>query len=98
VDDLCVDEDAGVAYLARHPDHIIERVPLKEGSSRMGRAVMAGNPFTDNLIGPTSLDWGCAPGDYGHVAYVTTDGGTVKLAPDGVIRPARLMRIEFPAK
>lgn len=98
VDDLCVDEDAGVAYLARHPDHKIERVPLKEGSSSMGRAVMAGEPFTDKLIGPTSLDWGRAPGDYGHVAYVTTDGGTVKLAPDGVLRPARLMRIEFPAK
>jgi sugar lactone lactonase YvrE len=98
VDDLCVDEDAGVAYLARHPDHIIERVPLKQGYSDLGRAVMSGEPFTDKLIGPTSLDWGRAPADYGHVAYVTTDGGTVKLAPDGVLRPARLMRIELPAK
>lgn len=98
VDDLCLDEDAGVAYLARHPDHIIERVPLKAGSSSSGRAIMAGNPFTDELIGPTSIDWGRRPGDYGHVAYVTTDGGTVKLAPDGVLRPARLMRIEFAVK
>ena len=97
VDDFCLDEDAGVAYLARHPDHIIERVPLGVGTARLGRAVMAGEPFTDQLIGPTSLDWGRAPGDYGRVAYVTTDGGTVKLAPDGKLRPARLMRIEFPA-
>ena len=77
---------------------MIERVPLEEGSSGLGRAIVAGEPFNDKLIGPTSLDWGREPGDYGHVAYVTTDGGTVKLAPDGVLRPARLMRIEFPAK
>ena len=98
VDDFCLDEDAGVAYLTRHPDHVIERVPLKQGSSGLGRAIMAGEPFTDSLIGPTSVEWGRAPGDYGRIAYVTTDGGTVKLAPDGVLRPARLMRIEFPVK
>lgn len=95
VDDLCLDENLGVAYLARHPDHIVERVPLESGSSGLGRAIVAGDPFTDKIIGPTSLDWGRGPDDYGHVAYVTTDGGTVKLAPDGVLRPARLMCIEF---
>jgi hypothetical protein len=95
VDDLCLDEDAGFAYIARHPDHIIERVPLERGSSGLGRAIMAGEPFNDKLIGPTSIDWGRGPEDYGRVAYVTTDGGTVQLAPDGVLRPARLMRIEF---
>ena len=97
VDDFCLDEDAGVGYLARHPDHIIERVPLKPGASKLSREVMAGQPFTDQLIGPTSVSWGRQPGDYGRVAYTTTDGGTVKLAPDGQLRPARLMRIEFPA-
>jgi hypothetical protein len=96
VDDLCLDEDAGVAYLARHPDHIIEREPLKPGSPDRGRAI-AGDPFDDKLIGPTSINWGRQTGDYGRVAYITTDGGTVKLAPDGVLRPARLMRIEFVA-
>jgi len=95
VDDLCLDEDAGVAYIARHPDHIIERVPVERGSSGLGRASIAGQPFNDKLIGPTSIDWGRRPGDYGRVAYITTDGGTVRLAPDGVLRPARLMRIEF---
>lgn len=99
VDDFCLDENADVAYLARHPDHIIERVPLKPGATTgLGRAVMAGQPFTDQLIGPTSVSWGGQPGDYGRVAYTTTDGGTVKLAPDGKLRPARLMRIEFPTK
>ena len=95
VDDLCLDENGGVAYLARHPDHIVEREPLKLDSAGLGRAIMAGEPFSDKLIGPTSIDWGRGADDYGRVAYVTTDGGTVKLAPDGVLRPARLMRIEF---
>jgi hypothetical protein len=95
VDDLCLDENAGVAYITRHPDHIVERVPLAPAASEPGRAIVAGEPFTDKMIGPTSIDWGRGPEDYGHVAYVPTDGGTVELAPDGVLRPARLMRIEF---
>ena len=98
VDDFCLDEDAGVGYFARHPDHIIERVPLRPGASKLSRAVMAGEPFTDQLIGPTSVAWGRLPGDYGRVAYTTTDGGIIKPAPDGKPRPPRLMRIEFPAE
>jgi hypothetical protein len=95
VDDFCLDENAGVAYLTRHPDHIVERVPLEPTTSGPGRAIVAGEPFNEKIIGPTSIDWGRGPEDYGHVAYATTDGGTVELAPDGVLRPARLMRIEF---
>ena len=95
VDDLCLDEDLGVAYLARHPDHIIERVPLQPGSSAPEQACVAGDPFTDKLIGPTSIDWGRASGDYGRVAYVPTDGGVIKLPADGKLRPARLVRLEL---
>jgi hypothetical protein len=95
VDDLCLDENLGVAYLTQHPKHTIERVPLDPASSGLSRAVVAGEPFTDKMIGPTSIDWGRGPNDYGHVAYATTDGGTVELAPDGILRPARLMRLEF---
>lgn len=58
---------------------------------------MAGDPFTDQLIGPTRLDWGREADDYGRVAYVTTDGATVQMPPDGRLRPARLMHIEFGA-
>jgi hypothetical protein len=87
VDDFCLDEVLGVAYLARHPDHIVERVPLEPGSSGPGRAAVAGEPFTDKIIGPTSVDWGRAPDDYGHLAYVTTDGGTVELARMGSSGP-----------
>jgi len=95
VDDLCLDENAGVAYIARHPDHIIQRASLTPGAEQSSPA--AGQPFTDALIGPTSLDWGRRPGDYGRVAYVPTDGGVIKLPADGELRPARLVRIEFPA-
>jgi hypothetical protein len=95
VDDLCLDENLGFAYIARHPDHIIERIPLEPGSP--GRAIAVGEPFTDKMIGPTSIDWGRGPDDYGHVAYVPTDGGVINLPPDGVLRPARLMRVEFAA-
>lgn len=94
VDDLCLDEDLGVAYLARHPDHIVERVPLAEAKG-LGRAVMAGEPFTDSVVGPTSLAWGRGPNDHGRIAYAPTDGGVVQIAPDGGLRPARLIRLEF---
>ncbi|WP_115717781.1 SMP-30/gluconolactonase/LRE family protein [Gallaecimonas mangrovi] len=93
VDDLCLDENAGVAYIARHPDHIIERSSLEPGSETS--ASVAGKPFSEALIGPTSLDWGRRPGDYGRVAYAPTDGGVVHIAPDGKLRPARVVRIEF---
>lgn len=94
-DDLCLDEDLGVAYIARHPDHIIERAPLDPNRPAPDQRPAAGDPFTDALIGPTSIDWGRSPGDYGRVAYAPTDGGVIKLPADGQLRPARLVRIEF---
>lgn len=95
VDDFCLDENAGVAYLTRHPDHIVERVPLEPATSGPERVIVAGDPFTEKLIGPTSIDWGRGPEGYGYVAYIATDGGTVELPRDGVLRPAKLLRIEF---
>jgi len=93
-DDLCLDENSGFAYVTEHPKHTIERVPLTKDAP--GREAVVGQPFNDKIIGPTSTEWGRSPGDYGHVFYATTDGGTVQLAPDGVLRPARLMRVELP--
>lgn len=37
--------------------------------------------------------WGRAPGDYGRVAYVTTDGGHAKPPADGMVRPAQVVRL-----
>jgi len=92
-DDLCLDEDAGVAYLATRQQNAIERVPLRAGSSV--RQIVAGEPFDEQLVGPSSAAWGRRPGDYGRIAYVTTDGGLVAPPTDDIVRPARLLRAEL---
>jgi hypothetical protein len=45
----------------------------------------------------TSAAWGRGLADYGHIAYVTTDGGHTAIAchrpaSDEIIRPARVVR------
>jgi hypothetical protein len=94
-DDFCVDENAGVAYVSTHRENTIDRVPLRPGQSGAERDIVVGEPFTAQLVGPSSLAWGRGPNDYGRVAYVTTDGGTTAPPPDGIVRPAQLLRIEF---
>ncbi|OBH93611.1 hypothetical protein [Mycobacterium scrofulaceum] len=92
-DDFCIDEDAGFAYVTRHRANTLDRVPL---ATRHGSEVrhLAGDPFDDALVGPSSAAWGRGPGEYGRVAYVTTDGGTT-ASPDGVVRQAALLRVEL---
>jgi hypothetical protein len=91
VDDFCVDEDAGFAYVTRHRANTLDRVPLKP---RHGSEVrhLAGDPFDEVLVGPSSAVWGRGSGDYGRVMYVTTDGGTT-APPDGIVRNAALLRV-----
>ncbi len=92
-DDFCLDEEAGFAYVTRHRANTIDRVPI---APRHGSEVrhIAGDPFDEVLVGPSSAAWGRGPGDHGRVAYVTTDGGTT-AAPDGIIRQAALLRIDL---
>jgi hypothetical protein len=92
-DDFCVDEDAGFAYVTRHRANTLDRVPLKP---RHGSEVrhLAGDPFDEVLVGPSSAAWGRHPGDYGRVVYVTTDGGTT-APPNGIVRNAALLRVEL---
>ncbi len=92
-DDFCLDEDAGFAYVARHRANTIDRVPLEPRHGSEVRHV-AGEPFDEVLVGPTSAAWGRRPGDHGRVAYVTTDGGTT-APPDGNVRRATLLRLEL---
>jgi hypothetical protein len=94
-DDFCLDEDAGVAYLTTHQQNTIERVPLQADGN--ARQVVAGEPFDEQLVGPSSAAWGRRPGDYGRIAYVTTDGGLVAPPTDDMVRPARVLRAELPA-
>jgi DNA-binding beta-propeller fold protein YncE len=94
-DDFCIDENAGVAYVTTHRQNTIDRVPLQPGQHGAQRDIVAGEPFTAQLVGPSSAAWGRGHNDYGRVAYVTTDGGTTAPPPDGIVRPAQLLRIEF---
>jgi hypothetical protein len=90
-DDFCIDEAAGFAYVTRHRANTLDRVPLRP---RHGSEVrhLAGDPFDDALVGPSSAAWSRGPGDYGRVAYVTTDGGTT-APPDGIVRNAAVLRV-----
>jgi len=92
-DDFCIDEDAGFAYVTRHRANTLDRVPL---APRHGSEVrhIAGDPFEPLLAGPSSVAWSRRPDEYGRVAYVTTDGGTT-APPDGVVRQATLVRVDF---
>lgn len=94
-DDFCIDDNAGVAYLTTHRENTIDCVSLNPAKNN-DRFIVAGEPLNEELVGPSSAAWGRLPGEYGKVAFVTTDGGTAAPLPDGVRRPARLLRVEFP--
>jgi hypothetical protein len=92
-DDFCIDEDAGVAYVTTHRENTIDRVPLEPNSG--SRRSVAGQPFTELLLGPSSGAWSRVPGEYGRVAYFTTDGGQTAPPPDKIVRSAKILRVEF---
>jgi hypothetical protein len=94
-DDFCIDESAGVAYIATHRQNTIDRVSLDPSENSNTRHSVAGQPFTEELIGPTCGRWGRGPGEYGRVAYFQTDGGTKSPPADGVVRPAKVLRVQF---
>lgn len=93
-DDFCLDEDAGFAYVTRHRGNTLDRVPLQPGHGSEVRHI-AGDPFDEVIVGPSSACWGRAPGDEGQVFYVTTDGGRTAPPADGIIRTATLLRAEL---
>jgi hypothetical protein len=94
-DDFVIDEQAGVAYVTTHRENTIDRVVLQPDGNRAGRVAIAGDPFIETLVGPSSGAWARGTSDSGHVAYFTTDGGTA-LSPDGTKRPATLVRAVLP--
>ena len=93
-DDFCIDEDAGVIYLATHRQNSIDRISMDPGDNSGFPQSIVGDPFTEALIGPCSVAWSRAPGEYGKAAYVISDGGTASPPPGGPL-PARLQRVEF---
>jgi hypothetical protein len=94
-DDFCMDENAGVAYLTTHRENTIDCVSLNPAQNS-DRFIVAGNPLNEELVGPSSVAWSRLPGEYGKIAFVTTDGGTASPLPDGVRRQSKFLRVEFP--
>ena len=93
-DDFCLDEEAGVIYLTTHRQDTIDLVSMEPGHNSGFSQVVAGDPFTRELVGPTSGAWSRARGEAGRIGYFTTDGGTASPLPTG-FEPARLLRVEF---
>ncbi|GGP02221.1 hypothetical protein LDL08_38855 [Nonomuraea glycinis] len=97
VDDFCMDENSGVAYITTHIDNTLYRVPLDPSTPATEAVVMVGDPIDHQFLGPSSAAWGRGTGDYGRIAYFTTDGGHTPPNPAGVIKPASVVRAEFRA-
>jgi hypothetical protein len=93
-DDFCIDQDAGFAYLTTHRQNTIDRLSLEPAENSDERISVAGDPFDPKLIGPSAGHWGRQPGEYGRLAFFTTDGGTAS-PPDGGPQPAKLVKVEL---
>ena len=99
-DDFCLDENAAVAYLTTHTANTIVQMPINAGTDVATTSVVAGDPFNERFVGPSSVAWARGPADYGRIAYVTTDGGHTAIeyhrpGSDGIIRPAQVVRVQF---
>jgi hypothetical protein len=93
-DDFCVDEDAGFAYLTTHRQNTLDRLSLEPAENNGKTICIAGDPFDPRLIGPSAGHWGRQPGEYGRLAFFTTDGGTAS-PPAGGPQPATLVKVEL---
>ena len=92
-DDFCIAEDANVIFLATPRQNTIDVVSMDPGFNSGFTQSVAGDPFTEALIGPSSGAWGRKPGERGRTAFFITDGGTASPPPGGP-RTAKLVRVE----
>ena len=93
-DDFCLDEDAEVVYLTTHRQNTIDVVSMDPSMNSGFTQSVAGDPFTESLIGPSSGAWRRNSGDYGRTAYFIMDGGTASPPPSGP-KNAELIKVEF---
>ena len=94
-DDFLIDEDAEVIYLTTHRQNTIDLVSMDPGLNSGFTQSIAGDPYTEEMIGPSAGAWRRGPNDLGSVAYFITDGGTASPPSDGKARPAKLLRVEI---
>ena len=93
-DDFCIDASASVIYLATHRQNTIDVISMEPGLNSGFTQCVAGDPFTEKLIGPSGGAWGRIPGQLGRTAFFLTDGGTASPPPTGP-QTAKLLRVEF---
>ena len=93
-DDFCIDEEANVIYLGTHRQNTIDVVSMDPGLNSGFTQSVAGDPFTDTLIGPSGGAWGRKPGERGRTAFFIMDGGTASPPPSGA-QTAKLLRVDF---
>ncbi|WP_224770875.1 hypothetical protein [Pseudomonas sp. FEN] len=94
-DDFCLDEESGVAYVTTHRENTIDLVSLTPSENNGERYSVVGNPYDERMTGPSAIAWSRSSTEQGVVAYVTTDGGVMSLKPGNVLKPAKVLRIEF---
>lgn len=100
-DDLLIDDDFAdgpVAYLTTHRDNTIVRIPLSDresgdASERSVVVIAKGSMEEDIVLGPTAGVW--SMGAKGKIGYFTCDGGLKHQLEDGLVRWARVVRVEF---
>jgi hypothetical protein len=93
-DDFLIDEDAAVIYLTTHRQNTIDVVSMDPGLNSGFTQCVAGEPFNEQVTGPSAGAWRRGPGDLGRVAYFLTDGGTASPPPNGP-GTAKLLRVEL---
>jgi hypothetical protein len=94
-DDFLIDEEAKVIYLTTHRQNTIDVVSMDPALNSGFTQCIAGDPYTEQLIGPSAGAWGRGLDDLGRIAYFITDGGTASPPPDGRARSAKLLRVEL---
>jgi Txe/YoeB family toxin of Txe-Axe toxin-antitoxin module len=92
-DDFCIDDARGIAYVTVHRENRIDRLPLIPTARSL--PPLAGNPFNEKLIGPSSVAWSRRPGEEGRVLFVITDGGTTAPPEETGVVDARVVRVEL---
>ena len=101
-DDLILDDrdDAEVrpmAYVTTHRDNTIVRVPLDlanlEATKKETSVVVQGGEEMQDCLGPTSGVW--ETGQEGKRALFCVDGGVKHPLKDGMVRCAKVIRVEF---
>ena len=96
-DDFIIDDtsaDRPVAYVTTHRDNSILKIHLSDGPG-LGKVetTLEGSMKLQDVLGPTAGVW--APGLEDKAAFFTSDGGLKNVLEDGVVRCAKVIKVDF---